>query len=1212
MKIGFRSLGQLGLMLFLAAHAFAQDGAMSTTAGTTATDGGGQTWAYLLWQATEPALLADSRFAIYAKSGAASSASPYIKLGETALEATPATLQVKLDRAVHLGQDLTLLDDNLGALFEDLVANQASLSLADKLSIVLMGAQADSAFMDQLLFMGRVHVGVNLALGLGWAEPITGLTTYEIRELDPLTRRDGRVLGRVTLDPALGPVVLPAPGNLYQVHEPSGKGHLNVRLRWATPDPLQRLDPLRHGFDVYRMDAAFASANGYDVAPPSPATMAALLLGSPTQVARVNQAPALSSADYSNATVANSSDDTTFIVDDNQLFFGGQPFVPCSEYVYFCAARDLLGRAGLVSQGLAVTVCDRIPPGQPSGVTVVNDYQYDPVSHTGDQRLEVVWTQNDESLDDRRAAAYYVYRWSSPTEYFSHEHDPADHLIAGPITHIPGAAENRYRDDGPGAPAMPADANTTYWYTVRAVDDSDCGSCLANFSGNSAPAFGVLRDREGPAGPGGRIDIACASSEVVYSGAKAMPYREFGLPEANLKWGQIPDLRGLVEAEDDCRERSVAITQSPEPFTQVSPGVYTITLTATDSSGNSAQCTTQVTVAPAGDQERVYVLRATREGDAFAWAEFYLDDPNDPDQLLARVHFAAGAGTAEFLYRLPADVVPDFRIYCRMGASVGASSAFAEVHVTTAPGANQVLVLTFDGHLLYQQVGAEDCGGPHVALNPVDHSINPIRGIINTTPTTRQWKLYRRIDEGELTLVSVGEANHPATVAWVDDTMPINATRICYFAQLFDEHGNASPMVRLGCTRTTGSGGLPTPMLTELVAVGDEAQPQMKIRWFAEASSVERFQVWIASATGALVEPFSERLSADTAPTPNLAVAQLPGGDELMDFRVFNSSRVGGPDFSATPIYEVTVPVLLGDTYTVMIRAMDATNGVGPVSNARRFNWSPTAVAAAPLGPEVPWPARAEPPVTKSGFPRVIARQLLLASGFNGVGVRVGELEIRGRHCLGGNREQPFFTPGRLEPADHLYTSTYDQSSIMSFALYRRQVPNANFPTVGDDIVQVSPLLEQIAFRWGVSPQFGAYGALVEDPFFAITPAVDPFQSGSCFQALPDLRGRFSYSDCSGAVSVTQIPAPGTHLWIGTHTVTIIATDPLGNTTTTQTQFTVSPPDEPGPVPYEVYALDTQGVVAGARYRYLLVRFGQNHEPLQVIPVDEIEVESAL
>ncbi len=1210
MKNGFRSLSHLGLML-LALTASAQDDAMSTTAGTTALDSSGQAWAYLIWQATDPTLLADSRFAVYAKAGGAASASPYTKLGETALEASPSVLQGKLDRAVHLGQDLVQLDDNLGQLFEDLVASDASLTTADKLSLVLMGAQADSDFFEQMLFMGRAHVAVNLSLGLGWAEPISGLTTYEIRELDPLTRRDGRVLGRITLDPALGPVVLPAPGQLYQVQEASGKSHLNVRLRWATPDPLQRLDPLRHGFDVYRMDAAFAISNGYDAAPPSPAAMAGLLLGSPADVVKVNGAPALSTTDYSNATVANSSDDTSFIVDDNGRFFGGQPFAPCSQYYYYCAARDLLGRAGSISPGLAVTVCDRIPPGQPKGVSVVNDYQYDSGSHTGDQRLEVVWSQNDEMDEDRRAAAYYVYRWSSATEYFSHEHDPGDHLIAGPIAHIPGAAENRYRDDGAGAPTMPADANKTYWYTVRAVDDSDCDTCLANFSGNSAPTFGVLRDRVGPAGPGGQVQIACADVKVVYNGAKATPYRDLGLPESDLKWGEIPDLRGLIEVEDDCPDHSVVVTQSPEPFTQVTPGPYTITLTATDGSGNSSQCTSQVTVAPASDQERVYLLRATREGEAFTWAEFSLNDPDDPDQLLARVQFAAGAAYAEYFYRLPADVVPNFRVYCRMGASTGAITGFASVLVTTVPAANQALVLTFDGHLSYQQVPAEDCGGPHVAVDPVDQTIHPIQGTIVTTATTRQWKLYRRVDEGELTLVAVGEATHPATVAWRDDSMPINATRVCYFAQLFDEHGNASPMVRLGCTRTTGSGGLPTPMLTELAAVGDEDQPQMKIRWFAEANSVERFQVWISSGTGALAEPFSERLSADTAPTPNLAIAALPGGDEELDFRVFNSSRVGGPDFSATPLYEVTVPVLLGDSYTVMIRAMDATHGVGPASNARRFRWSPTAVAASPLGPDVPWPARSEPPVTKSGFPRVIARQLLLANGFNGLGVRVGELEIRGRQCLGGNREQPFFTPGRLEPADHLYTSTFNGDSIMSFALFRRQVPNANFPTVGDDIVQVSPLLEQIAFRWGVSPQFGSYGALVEDPFFAITPVADPFQSGSCFQALPDLRGRFSYSDCSGNVTVQQIPAPGTYLWVGTHTVTLIATDPLGNSTTTETLFTVSPPDDPGPVPYEIYALDTQGVIAGARYRYLLVRFGRNHEPVQVIPVDEIEVESA-
>lgn len=40
----------------------------------------------------------------------------------------------------------------------------------------------------------------------------------------------------------------------------------------------------------------------------------------------------------------------------------------------------------------------------------------------------------------------------------------------------------------------------------------------------------------------------------------------------------------------------------------------------------------------------------------------------------------------------------------------------------------------------------------------------------------------------------------------------------------------------------------------------------------------------------------------------------------------------------------------------------------------------------------------------------------------------------------------------------------------------------------------------------------------------------------------------------------------------------------------------------------EIYLKDTQPVVDGARYRYVLARFKANHELEQLIPVGEVEV----
>jgi hypothetical protein len=63
--------------------------------------------------------------------------------------------------------------------------------------------------------------------------------------------------------------------------------------------------------------------------------------------------------------------------------------------------------------------------------------------------------------------------------------------ISDPIPPVPGTNRLSFIDDTLTA----ADYGVTYWYTVRAEDDGICGP---NLSGNSGPAYGLVRDREGP------------------------------------------------------------------------------------------------------------------------------------------------------------------------------------------------------------------------------------------------------------------------------------------------------------------------------------------------------------------------------------------------------------------------------------------------------------------------------------------------------------------------------------------------------------------------------------------------------------------------------------------------------------------------------------------------------------------------------------------
>src|SRR5436309_2509768 len=66
---------------------------------------------------------------------------------------------------------------------------------------------------------------------------------------------------------------------------------------------------------------------------------------------------------------------------------------------------------------------------------------------------------------------------------------------------------------------------------------------------------------------------------------------------------------------------------------------------------------------------------------------------------------------------------------------------------------------------------------------------------------------------------------------------------------------------------------------------------------------------------------------------------------------------------------------------------------------------------------------------------------------------------------------------------------------------------------------------------------------------------------GNCQAAVPNVMGGVSVSDaCSGAGSITlsQSPAPGTLVGLGTHTITVTATDAATNSATCTTTFTVT------------------------------------------------------
>ena len=1051
---------------------------MVYTVGTTIRDRANRDWAYLLWQAVDPRQLQGRYLAIYSKAGDSSSTNLYQRTAIASLETDPHVLEPLLRRGENVGEDMAGLDYAINQLFQKIVP-AGNLTLSEKLSAVIRGALADEEQFGNLLHLSRQHPGVSLGLGIAHAEMIgPGLTTFEIRDYDLGRKQDRAVIGRITVE-AGAPIVLPAPGRPVEVPEASAKGNLNVRMRWAIPNDLRRLILLNYGYNVYRMTRAFAEEAGFHTQPPSTLTLLSLHHANPDQVKQINSKPILNQQDYDHVTVSNFVADATsfFVADDNGRFQpGGQPFVTGEQYYYFATARDVLGRDGLVSPGTLVTVCDRMPPPVPKGLTVANDYTFN--QGAPKQVLRITWPQNPE-IGEEQTALYYVYRWNNQEEINLLAGNPTLHRISGPIPHQPGQATSSYVDDGAGAPTAAQNTSQTFWYTVRA-EDTTVGTCAGNLSGNSPPAYGVLRDRTGPAAPSGGVRSVCLYPKVSFQ------------PKESAR------IHSTVTNENVMRNHLVC--------RRVHPGIQ--------------------------------------------WAEFYwqLPDSSQAPRFLGRKHFTKGVDTAVLDCEIDRTqyAFESYLVLCVAGDARGNTSPYAFAP-QVIPAAYQVSQIVFEA--------TEDNRPPteilvacnsHVSRAP-DGGIVPIHLDFQPTPTSREWKVFRRVDEGPLTLLSEGRFTNdpPPALTYNDPDLPANDCAICYFAQVFDEHGNPSPMTLLDCVEVQGKAPLPTPMLAAIQSEAGSTvdDPRMVITWFCPPPGVDHFEVWVASTpepvnSGAT---FSAALSANQTTSPNLADVTLDGETQSLDFKVYRTGPVGG-GLGSGPQFIVVANITAGVTNTVLIRPVGKTGNPDQIrSNVERYSWHPPVDPV----PEVPWPARPLPRVKSSVIyvgetepaHRVWARRL--PDNHRPVGIRIGEFAPPGRW----NVELPpvNLTPGAVDPIMYLYahgdtssSSTTNRETVMPFVLYRYQVPNNNFATVSGDLIQASPLMEKIAYQYGNDKVNGPH-AKVRDPFILVA-------------------------------------------------------------------------HYPGKAVYEMFMLDTQPVIIGARYRYLLVRFQKNGEIDEVIPTNEVTI----
>lgn len=1160
----WRTLGCAMLLWFgHAAHVAAQQSPLIIrSAATTTLDPSGRPWAYVVLNENTSGLLVGRSLAVYQKNGLPDSAANFTFRGLISPANDPTAVSVMLNRAQSVGDNLVALDAQLTAvhllLINDIdsitppTTSPPALALNRRLSALLARAAGDTALTQMLDLLGLVHPAVRLARGTAWAGPLLvpvgSDVTLEIRERDT-TGADSAVIARVSLK-AGQPDLLPAPGPVAIVPDTSANADLTVKVRWATPAAL-RSAGMRHNGDLaWRVSRSFAEANGFQNTPPAGATLDALALSQPADVKRV-AGPVFPVKLFAAADVADfTSDPSTVYVSDNndRNLAGGAPMAEGVQAYYFAAGADALGRPGAVSPGTLAIFCTRVPPPVPSRLAVKTTGS----PGAPQQLFDVSWLTNLPS-DGTSTTRYEIFRGNDLSFHAAAQQGqlnldappPIDPLHPDGIKKIavvtdPGAnpAQTIHLSDDVGG------VTTSWWYAIRAVHAAPPG-CPDLVSALGPPAFGALRDRTPAPAP------ANAS-----------------IPPATVQCLRVASFR----------DRAPANVVSADPL---DPSVLHFTVQCSRRNRGIAAAHilvtdgfTSATIVP----ETVLVFPE-------------IEDTAAPDE-----------DVVEYSFTYPLAFVSHTAIVqCRAEAAGGALSSWATSIATgVAPTGNTYKLHHFLvgsiseterqqqlNDLLWATIGPPGPGecvtgsDLHLAVSPDSGLIFAPRFCFPLAPRTEQYRIYRRVEDGPLTLIAQGSQKYSpgATVCETDQAPPTSNGRVFYFTQLLDANGHASSMRSLGALRFTGYKP-PAPVLFSPKPAdfgGNLAAPTVTLRWSCPPEHVTRFEVFFATVnpssgpgSGTGISALGRLLARRATPYPTVhsvvnklapRLKQLLRVDESFLTAPVGGALGGGPTFS------VTMNVNPNLQYKVWMRALGPNGEVSDNSRNIEFAWQKPAGPA----PSIAWPARPLPPVAAfnpgivavdfSSIPaaqRLWNNQLASVDVFlTPVGIRVGSVTANEAadafnsytfHDFGPDGAALALLPGspatlfgRTDPNTQIYRQTPELIKVLPpFVLYRQQVGNAAFPAVSGNVIQVSPLIQKIATR----------------PFLFFANAVPHMGT-----ELVDPFFRWVRNDVNSNTHVTDL-----------------------------------------------YLVDTQPVVTGASYRYWLTCFSNLGEPIQTIPCGTVTI----
>jgi hypothetical protein len=297
-------------------------------------------------------------------------------------------------------------------------------------------------------------------------------------------------------------------------------------------------------------------------------------------------------------------------------------------------------------------------------------------------------------------------------------------------------------------------------------------------------------------------------------------------------------------------------------------------------------------------------------------------------------------------------------------------------------------------------------------------------------------------------------------------------------------------------------------VLAEPASAGTVAQPQVALNWFCPTAGVHRFRFLIkrvdkkpdpSPGIGRSAIGFTSTLLAIAQPTryaassirTRLRKSTTAAAGTLVKTVTVDEGQLTptlGSGFGPGPQFTLTANVVANAAYQITVQALNSRDQAGPVSEMWEFTWHPPVVQQS-----VPWPARSLPRVEDFDTapvvpavpyaPRVRAVLFTNELGFAGylddnrfpVGIRIGELDRDSDHM---SYQENIGTTNFVQYTVYNFSVSADPrawlfrrasadparrgESLLPFVVYRQQVTNASFPRLSGDLVQVSPMIDQI------------------------------------------------------------------------------------------------------------------------------------------------------